>query len=227
LADLPTLNQRAISPQFESYWKTAFNLIAEGYDAWDYSWLYTIWENGGYALSPSVRLTTNIGFDQYGTHTQNYDKRLTEKGRKLPQKVSDQNLTYSHSNLLLDYLLELIVYKVEFETQQLIELRREIVKEKNQYLNKYLRSLRTKIYRSEMLRLIHAGVFKRILLRLFPSLAGIRGKIKNAGVLSVGKLYLSFYLKRILLRLFPSLAGIRNRIRGYIKVKFTSTKENQ
>jgi hypothetical protein len=40
-------------------------------DAWDYQWVYTIWNNNGYSIAPNHNLISNIGFGQGGTNTLN------------------------------------------------------------------------------------------------------------------------------------------------------------
>jgi hypothetical protein len=38
---------------------------------WDFQWLKVVRRNNGLAITPNVNLVSNIGFDEYGTHTGN------------------------------------------------------------------------------------------------------------------------------------------------------------
>jgi hypothetical protein len=55
--------------EFDNYWTSGFNQIREGFDTWDYQLVFSMWKNGGMALTPPSRLTQNIGFDEEATHT--------------------------------------------------------------------------------------------------------------------------------------------------------------
>ncbi len=39
------------------------------FNTWDYQWTYSIWENNGKCIAPTVNLVQNIGFNSMGTHT--------------------------------------------------------------------------------------------------------------------------------------------------------------
>ncbi len=53
-----------------TFWYSLFTHIKEDkVDTWDAQWVYSIYKHGGLALSPSVNLIENIGFDQSATHT--------------------------------------------------------------------------------------------------------------------------------------------------------------
>lgn len=54
------------------YWKKTFDYVHNSLDnstCWDYQWLYSIWNNNGYGIAPSVNLVKNVGFDEFATHT--------------------------------------------------------------------------------------------------------------------------------------------------------------
>lgn len=54
------------------FWKKTFNHVYnQSVQYWDYQWLYSIWNNDGYGIAPSVNLVKNIGFDENATHTLN------------------------------------------------------------------------------------------------------------------------------------------------------------
>lgn len=52
------------------YWTNIFNLVKSGYiSTWDYQWHFTHWKVGGLAITPSINLVKNIGFDRRATNT--------------------------------------------------------------------------------------------------------------------------------------------------------------
>jgi len=56
--------------KFDDYWNRNFNFHDRDLTPeWDYQWVYEIWRNGGFAISPPFRMTTNIGFGSDATHT--------------------------------------------------------------------------------------------------------------------------------------------------------------
>jgi hypothetical protein len=55
---------------FDRYFLNQFRDTYNGsIDTWDFQWVWTIWKNGGYALSAPVNLVENIGFSLDATHT--------------------------------------------------------------------------------------------------------------------------------------------------------------
>ena len=71
LSNLETLKQHPFKiKQFDKYFLKQFRDTHDGLiDTWDYQWVWTIWKNGGYALSAPVNLVENIGFGFDATHT--------------------------------------------------------------------------------------------------------------------------------------------------------------
>jgi hypothetical protein len=67
---LKTISGTKVSADFNYYWSKAFQEVADGFDAWDYEWFHEMWFAGGYALTPTFRLTANIGFGAQATHTE-------------------------------------------------------------------------------------------------------------------------------------------------------------
>ncbi|WP_242031169.1 DUF5672 family protein [Anabaena sp. FACHB-1237] len=51
------------------YWSVIFQSIYEGFDTWDYPWLFACYINQGLSILPNINLVSNIGFGQEGTHT--------------------------------------------------------------------------------------------------------------------------------------------------------------
>ncbi|WP_255427214.1 methyltransferase domain-containing protein [Sphaerospermopsis sp. LEGE 00249] len=54
--------------QAVSYWTQIFQAVYDGFNTWDYIWLFTLWANNGLTILPHVNLVSNIGFGS-GTHT--------------------------------------------------------------------------------------------------------------------------------------------------------------
>ena len=71
LSNLQTLNRHPFHiKQFDRYFLNQFRDTYNGsIDTWDFQWVWTIWKNGGYALSAPVNLVENIGFSLDATHT--------------------------------------------------------------------------------------------------------------------------------------------------------------
>lgn len=70
LSQFKSILNSKISQEFETYWHTAFEAVASGFDAWDYEWFHEMWLQGGYAVTPPSRLTANVGFNAQSTHTE-------------------------------------------------------------------------------------------------------------------------------------------------------------
>jgi len=67
---LESNRQSKVPRGFDAYWGNLFqNVFQKNWDTWDIQWAFTVWKNGGFALSPGLRLTKNIGFDRRATHT--------------------------------------------------------------------------------------------------------------------------------------------------------------
>jgi len=53
---------------------------------WDYQWVYTLWSRGGWAVTPTTSLITNIGFGRESTHTLTHVKGYAPTGKKVKAK---------------------------------------------------------------------------------------------------------------------------------------------
>ncbi|MCC5899573.1 MAG: glycosyltransferase family 2 protein [Phormidium sp. BM_Day4_Bin.17] len=56
-------------PQIIQYWSRIFQMAYEGFDTWDYAWLFACWYQDGLIALPEVNLVSNIGFGELATHT--------------------------------------------------------------------------------------------------------------------------------------------------------------
>ncbi len=50
------------------YWSATFQSLYQGFDTWDYPWLFACWLNQGLTILPNINLVSNIGFGKEGTH---------------------------------------------------------------------------------------------------------------------------------------------------------------
>ena len=50
------------------YWSATFQAMYEGYDTWDYPWLFACYINQSLSILPNINLVSNIGFGKEGTH---------------------------------------------------------------------------------------------------------------------------------------------------------------
>ena len=103
------------------YWKTIFDKVKNNeIDTWDYQWVYSIWSNQGFSISPTTNLIKNLGFSSNATHTRNKKKIFLEMTRdkiKIPlvhprtiifNNINDKNTVNKifKINLIMDtYLL--------------------------------------------------------------------------------------------------------------------------
>ena len=61
--------------QAATFWSRIFQGVYDGFNTWDYIWLFTLWCHDGLTILPNVNLVSNIGFGS-GTHTTMKDSPL-------------------------------------------------------------------------------------------------------------------------------------------------------
>jgi len=68
---LKKLENISLNKNHYKFWVETFEFVRDGKrkDVWDFQWILACWMNNAYAITPSVNLVTNIGFDQNATHT--------------------------------------------------------------------------------------------------------------------------------------------------------------
>lgn len=99
---------------FNSYWNRTLKACACGeIDTWDSQWLYSMWVNDSYAISPSSRLCGNNGFDSRATHT-------PTAGGDLFSKMPESNISFLREELVnfddtleFDVIHDLECYKLD------------------------------------------------------------------------------------------------------------------
>lgn len=72
----------SIHQDVSDYWYRCLEAVYHGkIDTWDYQWYYAFWKNQGYAITPSMNMISNIGFDESGTRTISKHNRFSKMKR--------------------------------------------------------------------------------------------------------------------------------------------------
>ena len=56
-------------PASARHWQKTFQSVFDGFNTWDYQWMFACWLQGGLSIIPRTNLITNLGFDREGTNT--------------------------------------------------------------------------------------------------------------------------------------------------------------
>ncbi|MGI0483406.1 FkbM family methyltransferase [Geminocystis sp. CENA526] len=75
LRDQKWLDRFLGNEQAATFWSAIFQYVYDGFNTWDYIWLFTLWCHDGLTILPNVNLVSNIGFGS-GTHTTMKDSPL-------------------------------------------------------------------------------------------------------------------------------------------------------
>jgi GT2 family glycosyltransferase len=108
-----TLRQAPLSDKANEFFRRNLVACKEGFDTWDFQWQFTIWFNGGLAISPGERLSGNLGFGPTASHT----KFAGFSGLNLPPRKSisscylDREIAKRSEHL--ERLHEAIVFGIE------------------------------------------------------------------------------------------------------------------
>ena len=83
------------NPVVSSYWLGCLESVYKGkIDTWDYQWYYAFWKNSGIAITPSLNMVSNIGFDEAGTRTvSKYNRFSNMKRFRMDQIVHPAEVT--------------------------------------------------------------------------------------------------------------------------------------
>ena len=65
----PTLQNKPLSREAMTFFERNLMACKKGFDTWDFQWQFTMWLNGGLAVSPGERLSGNAGFGPAASHT--------------------------------------------------------------------------------------------------------------------------------------------------------------
>ncbi|HLF34048.1 MAG TPA: hypothetical protein VI583_07415 [Cyclobacteriaceae bacterium] len=88
--------EKAIIPHLgrsmdNKYWLDIFRYLKSGNaDTWDTQWLFSIWKNKGFSITPASNLVENIGFGKDATNT------ILKTKTPLPEKLDDENAQITH-----------------------------------------------------------------------------------------------------------------------------------
>lgn len=91
---------KLVLPNFweRQYWNVIANAVIKGkLNTWAYRWLFSIWENDGKCISPSVNLVENIGLIDSGTHINTNIKGLSAKASVIDREQKLLSDDYSKS----------------------------------------------------------------------------------------------------------------------------------
>jgi hypothetical protein len=114
-----TLRNAPLSKSAISFFERNLMACKEGFDTWDFQWQFTIWVNGGLAISPGERLSGNSGFGPTASHTKfagfwglNLPPRKNISSRYRDQEIAKRSK-------YLDSLHEAIVFGIESPNTQI------------------------------------------------------------------------------------------------------------
>ncbi|WP_026899011.1 hypothetical protein [Daejeonella oryzae] len=106
--------------QHQEYWLNIFERCHKDKpsDIWDYQWTYTIWNRGGFSITPQRNLVSNIGFGERATHTIEKESWLSKLPsipliiKKHPEKIE--------LNYTADYYSSVNVFKLNTRKDELV-----------------------------------------------------------------------------------------------------------
>lgn len=110
----PIFEDINLHKNFNAFWNRNLNACANGeIDTWDSQWLYSMWMNHSYAISPSSRFCGNIGFDTRATHTPTSGGELFSKLPNPGVSFRVEDLVNFDSTLRHDVIHDLKCYKLD------------------------------------------------------------------------------------------------------------------
>lgn len=142
LESLPIFKDLKLHRNFGALWNRTLDDCAQGkIDTWDSQWLYSMWKNNSYAISPSLRMCGNVGFDERATHTVDSGGDLFSKlpNHKLTFKI--ENLMNFNSTLQFDIVHDLKCYKLDEIQNE--DKKKNILLTLKYYATKVFRKLRS------------------------------------------------------------------------------------
>ncbi|QNJ07693.1 nucleotide-diphospho-sugar transferase [Synechococcus sp. Minos11] len=79
-SDHKSLRRLVNHPIDHIFWSNLFSSVKyRSLDTWDYQWLFTIWLNNGFCITPNSNLISNIGFDSNATHTTDINSQVANR----------------------------------------------------------------------------------------------------------------------------------------------------
>jgi hypothetical protein len=114
LSDFPVFENSHLHRNFDLYWNRILKACFDGeIDTWDSQWLYSMWINNSYAVSPTKRLCGNIGFDARATHTPTSGGELFSRLPDPISQVNETNLRNLDKTLQYDKTHDAACYKLD------------------------------------------------------------------------------------------------------------------
>ncbi len=127
----------------EKYWVKILNKVKEKkIDSWAYVWQASIWNNGGFTVTPNINLVRNIGFNEDATHTissrksnefdisEEINEEIIHPQDKEISQDADRFVFYNHFNGKYNFWPWKIIYLFKFFISEpkafMIKLRRKI-----------------------------------------------------------------------------------------------------
>lgn len=90
ISGLSTVKERKFGYFFCRIIRTKLEACIEGLDTWDYQVLYSMWKHGSFSITPTNRLTGNLGFDFRATHTKTAPSQISLDLWELPTTGSNR-----------------------------------------------------------------------------------------------------------------------------------------
>ncbi len=72
-----------------------FDRIKNGFDTWDFQWVYTRWINNGLTVIPNINLVKNLGFGENSTHT------TATNGKRANMKYYNMEFPLNHPSFVI------------------------------------------------------------------------------------------------------------------------------
>ena len=102
------------------YWRKIYDKLEDGsFNTWDYSWIFSIWNAGGFCVTPCSNLVKNLGFSEEALHTVNINSPLARLSYSTIDfqnlKKNKFNKKYLKYDLLVFYRIFLEEYNVTYK----------------------------------------------------------------------------------------------------------------
>ncbi|TDO23142.1 nucleotide-diphospho-sugar transferase [Pedobacter duraquae] len=113
-------------------WIQNFHLIQNGFDTWDYQWMFWIWKNKGLSITPWHNLISNIGFGKDATHTLDENSGQSKMAQHHLKISSHPHSVFEHKKAdALERYQIIISPSREFRWQQIKGIIRRLIRNGN------------------------------------------------------------------------------------------------
>jgi hypothetical protein len=125
---LPIFQGSKLTKNFDKFWvKNLLQVRSSSTDIWDTQWLFSMWKNQSYSVSPGSSLCKNIGFDDRATHTrylpdQMFEYQLKSYLKEPPEAMLDWKILFGNIDVSFewDFYHEKIAFNMDFYGLNLI-----------------------------------------------------------------------------------------------------------